>query len=79
MSPEDIVTEQVTVRCMTAYCPWCEEGTVVPFARTRETPPPAVQILAGGELDNYRAAVAAVEAWRDTHVKEAHPAALAAV
>lgn len=79
MASVDIVYEQVSVRCVTAYCPACEVGEIVPFLRARETAPPAVRNLASGDLENYRAAEAAVRTWAGIHAETVHGAALAAV
>lgn len=73
----DIIVEQVSVRCLTAYCPVCEDGKIVPFMRARETPAPAVAAVA--TLESYRVAEAAVEEWKTEHVQEHAAAALEAV
>lgn len=74
----EIVIERATVHCWTAYCLICEEGTIVPFLRAREIPNPVVQTLASGQLESYRAAEAAVQAWGAAHVHEAVSASVAA-
>lgn len=79
MQAKDIVTERATVQVWTAYCPECAEGEIVPFLRAREVPNPAILQLGSGELADYRAAEAAVLAWRDSHASTVHGAALAAV
>lgn len=73
---EGLIFDQVSVRCLTVYCPACEEGEIVPFLRAKEESQPTM-----GELNSYRDADAVRQEWAETHKTacEARTRALAVV